>query len=435
MTFPTLPSCRCNLRKKIATLNRLITLPLLIKFSRAFRRLQIAFFYRDDVVKIEIDKFTVLPDVGISDLLTLNKPARTIVVPEAYVEAKAHRLSKPSSYAIEQKTYDHHTFRAPELLLERLQDQYWFPQSGFLVSKLGKVWRHSVLGQYGDPHFLTTHAVEERISDDGKADYLFYEHLLHKAPIIEGPYLITSHYASHNYGHFMLDMVPLIQLGMTLGLRMASRPLLDWQKAIYWRVGINPSSVSIFSEHAVFLKEVFVSNRHNAEGTYAASPNLREVFAAILQNVPQPTLGKPLRRRIFLSRGVARSRRLRNRAELEKMLRHEGFEIVQPETLSFDEQAILFSQADIIVSEFGALMANVVFCRPETKIVEIIPEDQNDPWSRHLCASMGLEHVTLFHKVRDEDREAFDIAGRIHKNIYFQFDADIDLIRNVLNQV
>lgn len=303
------------------------------------------------------------------------------------------------------------------------------------MSKLGKVWRHSVLGQYGDPHFLTTHAVEERISDDGKADYLFYEHLLHKAPIIEGPYLITSHYASHNYGHFMLDMVPLIQLGMTLGLRMASRPLLDWQKAIYWRVGINPSSVSIFSEHAVFLKEVFVSNRHNAEGTYAASPNLREVFAAILQNVPQPTLGKPLRRRIFLSRGVARSRRLRNRAELEKMLRHEGFEIVQPETLSFDEQAILFSQADIIVSEFGALMANVVFCRPETKIVEIIPEDQNDPWSRHLCASMGLEHVTLFHKVRDEDREAFDIAGRIHKNIYFQFDADIDLIRNVLNQV
>ena len=103
--------------------------------------------------------------------------------------------------------------------------------------------------------------------------------------------------------------------------------------------------------------------------------------------------------------------------------------------LSFDEQALLFSDADVIVSEFGALMANVVFCRQGTKVVEIIPEMQNDPWSRHLCASLGLEHVTLCHKVNDEDRESFDIAGRIHKNIFFSFDANVELIRGVIRQL
>jgi capsular polysaccharide biosynthesis protein len=377
---------------------------------------------------VEIDHATDLPIVTLHRLLTEQTPAQTIVVPAQSVQVTNHRFSIASSNQDEQKFYCDHEFSAPELSLERLVDQYWFPESGFLISKNGKAWRHSVLGQYGDPNFLTTYAVEERINENGRKEHSFYKHLLHDAPVVTGIHLITSHYASHNFGHFMMDMVPLIQLALKQNLSVISKPLLDWQKPIYRSIGLNPETVITFPQRAVLLKEVLVSNRHNAVSTYAASPDHRRIFNSILQNVLKSEHATQQTARIFISRGESRNRDIKNRNELEVALENEGFQTIRPEKLSFENQALLFSQAEIIVSEFGAVMANLVFCKPGTKIIEIIPENQNDPWSSHLCASMELEHVVLFHKVKDEDRELFEIAGRIHNNIFFKFDADINAI-------
>jgi capsular polysaccharide biosynthesis protein len=384
---------------------------------------------------VEIDNSTELPLLTLEELLQSKNNCQAIVVPEEQVQVIQHALSVSSSNESEHKFYCTHTFRAPELRLERLTDQYWFPESGFLISKQGKAWRHSILGQYGDPNFLTTYAVEERINDDKSKSYFFYEHLLHNAPIIDAPYLITSHYASHNFGHFMLDMVPLIQLAFSKNLTPISKPLLNWQNPIYQIVGFDPNTVKTVKHRAVLLKEVFVSNRHNAESTYAASPNHRQVFADLFHKLPASNPAESKFERIFISRGVSRNRDIKNRTALELALRDLGFTIIRPEEFSFERQARLFSQADIIVSEFGAVMANVVFCRPGTKIIELIPENQNDPWSSHLCASMKLEHITLFHKVDDADREAFEIGGRIHTNIFFKFEANIPTIVNVIKKL
>jgi capsular polysaccharide biosynthesis protein len=385
--------------------------------------------------EIEIDNSTVLNNISLEEMVLCKEPSQTIVVPEIYVDAQQHKFTVLSDNITEKEIYISRRFRAPEMTLECLFDQYWFPESGFLVSKNGKVWKHSILGQYSDPHFLKTHVVEDRQIDNEAKSYIFHEHLLRDTPIIYEPQLITSHYASHNYGHYMLDMVPLIQLGMTMGLNMVTRPLLDWQKQIYQIVGVDQKKVRTISEKVVFLKQVFVSNRHNAVSTYAASPNLRDVFGTILKNIPQSAFKERTGRRLFLSRGATRNRNIRNRIELEKVLHQEGFEIVRPETLTFNDQALLFMDADIIISEFGAVMANVVFCHKGTKIIEIIPDLQNDPWSRHLCASLSLEHITLCHKVKDEDRESFEIAGRIHKDIYFSYDVNIDLIKNIIKKL
>ncbi len=386
-------------------------------------------------VEIEIDQTTVLSTVPIEEIVGCKKPSQAIIVPEIAVEAKQHELSVLSDNSTERELYVSRTFNAREMALECLFDHYWFPKSGFLISRNGKVWRHSILGRFEDPNFLSTGAVGENRRDNGTKTYAFYEHLLWDARVIHEPYLITSHYASHNYGHFLLDMVPLIQLGMKMGLRMFSRPMLTWHKPIYQRVGVDPNSVAIVSEPVVFFKKVFVSNRHKAMGTRVASPNLRNVFAAVFENIPQSSATIRPRRRIYLSRGGSQKRNLRNREALESVLQQEGFEIIRPELMPFDDQALLFADADIIVSEFGANMANVVFCRKGTKIVEIIPDLKNDPWSRHLCASLDLEHVVLCHPVKDGDRKAIKIADRIYKNKHFSFDADIELIKDVIKQL
>jgi len=94
--------------------------------------------------------------------------------------------------------------------------------------------------------------------------------------------------------------------------------------------------------------------------------------------------------------------------------------------LSFDEQVALFARAELVVCEFGAALANVVFCPPSAKIVEIISEGQHDPWSAHLCAMLGLEHVVQFQTLSQEER--LSRGDRFSPSPDFAFTADVAAI-------
>ena len=200
-------------------------------------------------------------------------------------------------------------------------------------------------------------------------------------------------------------------MGRNENIKLLSKPLLEWQKPIYRAMVVDPEGITTIPHRVAFLRDVIVSNRHNAISTATASPNHREVFQDILERVPRRS--QRCTKRIFLSRGASETRVLRNRDALEGVLSGKGFAVVRPELLSFADQASAFYNADLIVTEFGAVMANVVFCKPGTTVVEIIPEEQNDPWSGHLCAALGIEHATLFHKVAEADRKPFDIGGEL----------------------
>ena len=126
--------------------------------------------------------------------------------------------------------------------------------------------------------------------------------------------------------------------------------------------------------------------------------------------------------KILLCRGIKNSRNIRNRKAVIEALSALGFAAIQPEKLSFDEQAMIFARAEFIVSEFGAAMANVMFCRPGTKVVEIIAEGQHDPWSAHLCAMLELTYVVLFQRQSEAD---LINTPRHVKDSEFAFEVDV----------
>ncbi len=77
-------------------------------------------------------------------------------------------------------------------------------------------------------------------------------------------------------------------------------------------------------------------------------------------------------KKIFISRKDAYSpRRILNEDEVFKYFEEKGFERYELSKLSVLEQIILFHNADIVVSEHGAGLANILFCKPKTKIIEI----------------------------------------------------------------
>ena len=55
-------------------------------------------------------------------------------------------------------------------------------------------------------------------------------------------------------------------------------------------------------------------------------------------------------RRLLVCRGVRDSRNIRNRKAMIDALAPLGFAAIQPEKLPFDEQAMLFANAEFIVS-------------------------------------------------------------------------------------
>jgi len=318
--------------------------------------------------------------------------------------------------------YVAHTVHAPAMTLEHLVDHYWFPKLGLLVSDEGRVWRHSFLGPFQEGFLASVPAIVERPLPDGGHEPLFYPDRLRRAPRIFGERLLIANSERPNYGHYLLDIVPLIHLGAEIRAPMLTWTLKPWQRALIARLDVPAGLIREIRPRPVLVEHAIVSNRMSGVASQNAHPQHAHAFAAILANVLKaaPRLETP--KRVLVCRSLANSRNLVNRAAMIEALKALGFVAIQPEKLSFDEQALTFAGADIVVAEFGAAMANVMFCRPGTKVVEIIAEGQHDPWSAHLAAMLGLEHVVLFQR---QSEEALAYAPRHAKDSAFAYSVDL----------
>jgi hypothetical protein len=75
--------------------------------------------------------------------------------------------------------------------------------------------------------------------------------------------------------------------------------------------------------------------------------------------------------RVFITRGNSLKRKLINENELLPILISFGFKIIDNNLLTFKEQITWFSNASFVVGVHGSNLANILFCKPETKIIEI----------------------------------------------------------------
>ena len=76
---------------------------------------------------------------------------------------------------------------------------------------------------------------------------------------------------------------------------------------------------------------------------------------------------------IYISREKSSFRRTTNEAEVADYLAGRGFRKVCLEGMPFTEQASLFAGAEAVVATHGAGLANLAFCPPGARVVEIIP--------------------------------------------------------------
>jgi len=93
-------------------------------------------------------------------------------------------------------------------------------------------------------------------------------------------------------------------------------------------------------------------------------------------------------KKIFIERGNVTYRKLLKSDQLITFLKNEGYYFCALDKLTFKEQAILFYNADNIIAPHGAALTNIMFCKPDTKLLELFPYKYQD-WTFYTLSAYG----------------------------------------------
>ncbi|MGA2597455.1 MAG: glycosyltransferase family 61 protein, partial [Bryobacteraceae bacterium] len=104
---------------------------------------------------------------------------------------------------------------------------------------------------------------------------------------------------------------------------------------------------------------------------------------------------RPRKRRVLVARkGPART--IHNIEQLQAFLSIHDFETVYLEGMSMLDQILLFQSAEFIISPHGAGLANLLFCEPGAKVIELMPYAELRPFFWMISAKLDLVHGMQF---------------------------------------
>lgn len=219
------------------------------------------------------------------------------------------------------------------------------------------------------------------------------------APVIPRATVFMAWGGLHNYGHFLIDCLPALwaarQAGALDSHPAVAPPLLPWQaQLLALMLGDDAPMPAVIEAPVARLGEAVYATAMD-HFLHDPGPPLDAVrarilaHAAITDDPAAPT-------RIYVSRLGSLKRVLVNEAELEVALEARGFTIVRPEALSVRDQIALFHRAEVVVAPAGAALANVLFCKPGAKVIEIQPSNFIGVWVRSMALLIGVDWRGFF---------------------------------------
>jgi capsular polysaccharide biosynthesis protein len=285
------------------------------------------------------------------------------------------------------------------------------------------VWRHPAYHSYAPPIFVARDAlvhssagivaVGDQVITETLADTNAESHgfrtlakgvAIHPGQVrcLSGAYISLLAGGEANYYHSVLDSLARLA-AVPENYQAASAGILVPQGAVRQRellalLDLMPSLAIVEVGRDETLRVETLILPLSVTGDSAFHPCVMDFFRDISTNVPP--LSRPVPRRIYVERGRGARRPLRNEQDLVAALTCMGFVVIRPENMSVADQVRLFRGAEVIVAPHGAALTNLGFCRPGTRVVELLMDAYCNWCFRNLAGLNNLRYDCVLGRAR-----------------------------------
>ncbi len=219
---------------------------------------------------------------------------------------------------------------------------------------------------------------------------------------IDGRVAVVNKQFCHNFYHWLTEVLPRLETlrraGITADYYLVEC-LTQFQQDVLAALGIERNQ--LIQPHCRLLLEA----EQLIVPSFPTPTCLRE-FRKLLSNRLGVKSRSGTLRRIFITRRKTGTRTIVNEIELENLLRLHRFETHSMEEYTLAKQAQLIHEAEVIVAVHGAGLANLLFARPETRVIEIVPAGRyNATCYPEKSRVFGLQHQQIFARRARRGRE------------------------------
>lgn len=258
---------------------------------------------------------------------------------------------------------------------------------------------------------------------------------------LKGKTLLLHNRAYTNYFHYVIDVVSKLELiddisvydNILVGTGN-NHPFVKSYLEIY---GVDIDKIVWVNGYEVYRCEELdtpyykvtedVGIRANYHGKEHYKGWCKEFFASIKSKVDSQLITddteSSLPKKIFVSRRNDTSRKIVNFDDVNEFLESKGYVEIDPAKLSVNEQIQYFRNASDIVSVHGAAMTNIIWSNQDTSILELMPNDYDDPGYRMIAGLKNMESYRIL----------FCKSINPNNTVFSDLEVDMSVLRGLLS--
>jgi hypothetical protein len=226
--------------------------------------------------------------------------------------------------------------------------------------------------------------------------------LLSRCKRIKGTVAYLSNTETNHYGHWFQYTVPLIRIyWKIIGKQnidhyyIGDCPISSFQMETFTKLGIDRQQIINYPCKADrSLTAIRYRRKQNGGSKYTdifAFRFIRELFPTS-QNISNNNGYK----KIYVRRGNVKRRKVINENEILNYLDKLGFVPLVMDGRTVQEQADIFSNAHVIIAPLGSALINLLFARPNTKVIELFPFNYPDTFNFTFASYAKTDYYYIF---------------------------------------
>ena len=111
--------------------------------------------------------------------------------------------------------------------------------------------------------------------------------------------------------------------------------------------------------------------------------------------------------KIYITRRKATYRKITNENEVLKTLSKLDFKVIELESITWPEQVNLFRNASYVIAPHGAGLTNLIFCKPQTKIIEIFAPQYVNTCFYNIATNKELDYYCIVGKGKSPSKHTY----------------------------